>query len=87
MTKNKINHSIQKLLWDKIRYYQHLNDISNDELSELMMVHPKTLLSYDKKADNITLAQINHFVKYNFYDITFANLIKDIITYNDFVNS
>lgn len=54
---------IQKLIWCKIRYYQQLNDISNDELAAYIGVCGRTLTEYDKNAENITLGKIENFLR------------------------
>lgn len=87
MAKNKTAPEPKQLIWEKIRFFQRANEISNEELAELLDVKPKTLLTYDKTADNITLGKIDHFVKYNHYGVTYAKLMKDVFTVNEFMNS
>ena len=60
----------QKLLWCKIRYYQHTHDITNNRLADIMTVGERTLREYDKKADNITLDKIDNFLNYSGISIT-----------------
>jgi hypothetical protein len=72
MTKQHI--PLQKIIWNKIRYYQRLNDISNDTLAGQLKVHTRTLYDYDKKADNVTLVMVNNFLDEN--RITLDELLK-----------
>lgn len=51
-----------KRLWCKIRYWQNLNDVSNDDLARILGVSTRTLLSYDKNSENITLKTIDNFL-------------------------
>ena len=60
----------QKHLWCRIRMYQHLHDISNQRLAEILTVGERTLREYDKKADNITLDKIDNFLSYTGLSIT-----------------
>lgn len=77
----------QQKIWEKIRYYQRINKISNEELADLLNVKPRTLLVYDNKADNVTLGMIDHFLKYNHCGVTYPMLMKDVFTVNEFMNS
>jgi len=54
---------LYKLIWCKIRYYQKLNDLSNEELAAYIGVSERTLLEYDKNAENLTLGRIESFLK------------------------
>ncbi len=54
---------LYKLIWCKIRYYQRLNDLSNEELAAYIGVSERTLLEYDKNAENLTLGRIESFLK------------------------
>ena len=51
-----------KKIWCKIRYWQSLNDVSNEELARILCVSTRTLLTYDKNAENITLKTIDNFL-------------------------
>lgn len=54
---------LYKLIWCKIRYYQRLNDLSNEELAAYLGVCERTLSEYDKHAENITLGKIDSFLR------------------------
>lgn len=54
--------TLYKKIWCKIRYWQNLNDISNEELARILCVSTRTLLTYDKNAENITLKTIDNFL-------------------------
>lgn len=60
----------QKQLWCHIRMYQHLHDISNESLANIMMIGERTLKEYDKKADKITLDKVDNFLSYSGISIT-----------------
>ncbi len=49
---------LHKLIWAKIRYYQSVMDISDAQLADYLCVCTKTLRSYEKNADNLTIGQI-----------------------------
>lgn len=52
----------QKKIWCKIRYYQQLHDISDEELAKYLNVHTRTLRTYDKGAENLTLGNLDSFL-------------------------
>lgn len=66
---NKSRKPLYKLLWCKIRYYQKLNDMSNIELAAYIGVSERTLLEYDKSAENITLGKLENFLMSENMDI------------------
>ena len=49
---------LQKVIWAKIRYYQSVMDISDAQLADYLCVCTKTLRTYEKNADNLTIGQI-----------------------------
>ena len=49
---------LQKLIWAKIRSYQSVMDISDAQLADYLCVCTKTLRTYEKNADNLTIGQI-----------------------------
>ena len=55
----------QKMIWCKVRYWQHFNDVTNEQLANYFQVKTRTLTEYDKSPENITLKQINHFLSQN----------------------
>ena len=50
--------------------YQHLHDISNERLANILTVGERTLRDYDRKADKITLDKIDNFLCYCGVSIT-----------------
>ena len=60
--KKEIRISIYKKIWCKIRYWQNLKDISDNELASYLQVCERTLRDYDKSARNITLEKIENFL-------------------------
>lgn len=66
--------TLYRLIWCKIRYYQQLHDISDEELARSLNVHIRTLHEYDKCADNVTLGRIDSFLLIN--NITLDELIN-----------
>ena len=53
---------LQKLLWCKIRYWQNLHDVSNDELADFLGCSTRTLLNYDNNPSNVTLKMMDKFL-------------------------
>ena len=51
-----------KLIWSKIRYYQILNDITDDELAKYLGVSARTIRNYDHDASNLTLGHLDNFL-------------------------
>ena len=64
---------LPKMIWCKIRYFQQLNGISKEKLAEEMSVHPRTISNYDNRPENITLSQIDCFLRAN--GLEFKDLI------------
>ena len=62
MAKSKNRIALHKLLWCKIRLYQQLHDLTNQDLAAFIGVSERTLLEYDKDAKNITLGKIENFL-------------------------
>lgn len=54
--------STHKIIWCKIRYYQQLHDISDEELAKYLEISPRTLKTYDINAQNITLGMLDKFL-------------------------
>jgi len=63
----------QKQVWCHVRMYQHLHDITNERLAEILGIGERTLHEYDKRADNITLEKIDNFLSYT--GVTFMELM------------
>lgn len=51
-----------KLIWARIRYWQNLRDISDEELASYLQIGERTLHEYDKCAQNITLGRVDNFL-------------------------
>lgn len=66
--------TLYKLIWCKIRYYQQLHNISDEELAMSLNVHIRTLHEYDKNAENVTLGRVDSFLYIN--NITLDELIN-----------
>ena len=49
------------VVWSKIRRYQYLLNISEEQMSELLQVCMKTLKSYDQNPDAVTLKVVRIF--------------------------
>lgn len=60
--KKEIRISAYKRIWCKIRYYQQLNDITNETLAKYLNISVRTLSTYDKDAKNLTLGSIDSFL-------------------------
>ena len=57
--------SICKVIWFKIRYWQNIKGVTDDELAAFMGVCDKTVRSYDTHCDGITLDKIDRFLAVN----------------------
>ena len=53
---------LQKKIWCKIRYWQNLNDISDEELAGFLGCSDRTLRNYDNNPSNVTLKTIDTFL-------------------------
>ena len=53
---------LQKSIWCKIRYWQNLHDISDEELAVYLGCSTRTLQNYDKDPRNVTLKAIDSFL-------------------------
>ena len=62
-TKNKNKRiPLQKKIWCRIRYWQNLHDISNEELAVYLGCSTRTLQNYDKDPSNVTLKTLDTFL-------------------------
>ena len=62
MAKSKNKITLHKKAWCKVRYYQQLHNLSNQDLAAYLGVSERTLLEYDKDAKNITLGKLENFL-------------------------
>ena len=53
---------LQKMIWCKVRYWQNLHDISNEELASYLGCSTRTLLNYDNDPSNVTLKTLDTFL-------------------------
>ena len=56
---------LYRVLWCKIRYFQQLNEISDEALANALGVHVRTLKEYDKTAENVTFGRLDSFLYIN----------------------
>ena len=64
--KNKQKHiPLQKTIWCKIRYWQLLHDLTDDELAMYLNCSTRTLQNYDHDAKNLTLKTVDTFLCVN----------------------
>ena len=64
-TKNRHELPLYRVLWCKIRYYQQLYQIGDEELANELGVHKRTLKDYDKTAENVTFGKLDRFLYAN----------------------
>lgn len=63
---NKTNHiPSYRILWLKIRYYQGIHEVSDENLAKSLGIEVRTLKAYDKNAKNITLEKVEGFLNAN----------------------
>ena len=65
--------TLYKLIWCRIRFWQNMQDISDQELAYSLQVGKRTLRDYDRNAKNITLEKLDHFLCVNSLEL------KDLI--------
>lgn len=53
---------IYKSIWCKIRYWQMIYDMSDEELALILGIGNRTIREYDKCADNLTLCRVDKFL-------------------------
>ena len=53
---------LQKMIWCKVRYWQSLHDISNEELAGYLGCSTRTLQNYDNDPSSVTLKTIDTFL-------------------------
>ena len=66
--------SLDKMIWCKIRYYQQLYDISDNDLAARLGVCARTLSNYDKDAKNLAIGSIDNFL--NLTSMTLQELMN-----------
>lgn len=66
--------SLDKIIWCKIRYYQQLYEVSDDDLAARLGVCARTLFNYDKDAKNLTIGNIDNFL--NLTSMTLQELMN-----------
>ncbi len=65
--------TLYKLIWCRIRFWQNMQDITDQELAYSLQVAKRTLKDYDRNAKNITLEKLDHFLSVNSLEL------KDLI--------
>lgn len=53
---------LQKTIWCKIRYWQNLHDVSDEELAGYLGCSKRTLLNYDHDPSCVTLKAVDTFL-------------------------
>lgn len=53
---------LQKTIWCKVRYWQNLHDISDEELAGYLRCTVRTLQNYDHDPSCVTLKTIDTFL-------------------------
>ena len=66
--------TLYKKIWCKIRYWQQLNDVSDNQLANDLDVAERTLKEYDKNAGNISLHRLDRFLYVN--NLTLSDLFE-----------
>lgn len=66
--------TLYKKIWCKIRYWQNLNDIPDEELATHLEISIRTIKEYDKDASNITLQKLDRFLY--LYDLSLNELLN-----------
>lgn len=66
--------TLHKLVWCKIRYFQQIHNITDEQLAACIDVHVRTLKEYDKHAENVTLGKVDNFLYAN--NLTLNDLLN-----------
>ena len=66
--------SLDKIIWCKIRYYQQLYEVSDNDLAARLGVCARTLANYDKDAKHLTIGNIDSFL--NLTSMTLQELMN-----------
>lgn len=53
---------LQKTIWCKIRYWQNLHDVSDEELAGYLGCSVRTLANYDNNPSCVTLQTVDTFL-------------------------
>ncbi len=61
--------TLYRRIWCKIRYWQHLKEVSDSELASYLQVGERTLHEYDKCAKHITLEKVDNFLEVNHMEL------------------
>ena len=62
MKKRRVEPRVFQYLWLKIRLWQRLNGISDEELASFVGVSPRTFRDYDKSAFNMPIGKLDNFL-------------------------
>lgn len=65
--------TLYKTVWCKIRYWQQLHDMTDDELATYLNCSTRTLQNYDRDAKSLTLQTVDTFLFIN--DMTLEELL------------
>lgn len=70
----KIRVSLQRKIWAKIRCWQSMNEVSDNQLASSLTVAERTLRNYDKDAGKLSLEKVDNFL--NFFGIEITDLLN-----------
>ena len=56
------NIPLYKKIWCKIRYFQQLNDITDDLLATYLGLSERTMREYDRDARSLTIERVDRFL-------------------------
>ena len=62
MKKQHNPYVFSKIIWDNIRKFQYLNDLTDEQLAEVLKLTTRTLYNYDKDPSDLTLKRIQLFI-------------------------
>lgn len=65
--------ALYKAVWCKIRYWQQLHDMTDEELASYLNCTKRTLQNYDRDAKNLTFQAVDSFLYIN--DMTLEELL------------
>ena len=62
MKKQRQPYRFSKVIWGNIRRYQYLNELSDEQLANVLKLTTRTLYNYDKDPSDLTLKRIQLFI-------------------------
>lgn len=63
MKKQRKPYVFSRIIWGNIRKFQYLNDLTDEQLADVLNLATRTLYNYDKDPSDLTLKRIQLFIE------------------------